>query len=66
MGRKHCGKRRNCSLQANLLFPTVFSKGFIMSMSAICNSGRSMVKVTWAQQDVLGQRSRVEILFILT
>ena len=27
MGRKHCGKRRNCSLQAISAFPTVFSKG---------------------------------------
>ena len=25
-GRKHCGKRRNCSLQAISPFPTVFSK----------------------------------------
>ena len=27
MGRKHCGKRRNCSLRAISPFPTVFSKG---------------------------------------
>ena len=27
MGRKHCGKTRNCSLRAISLFPTVFSKG---------------------------------------
>ena len=27
MGRKHCGKRRNCSLPAISPFPTVFSKG---------------------------------------
>ena len=26
--RKHCGKRRKCSLPAFSLFPTVFSKGF--------------------------------------
>ena len=26
MGRKHCGKRRNCSLQAISPIPTVFSK----------------------------------------
>ena len=26
MGRKHCGKRRNCSSQAISPFPTVFSK----------------------------------------
>ena len=26
MGRKHCGKRRNCSLRAVSPFPTVFSK----------------------------------------
>ena len=28
MGRKHCGKRRNCSLRAISSFPTVFSKDF--------------------------------------
>ena len=27
-GRKHCGKRRNCSLRAIAPFPTVFSKDF--------------------------------------
>ena len=27
MGRKHCGKRRNCSLRAISPFPTAFSKG---------------------------------------
>ena len=27
MGRKHCGKRRNCSLRAISPFPTVFSIG---------------------------------------
>ena len=27
MGRKHCGKRRNCSLRAISPFPIVFSKG---------------------------------------
>ena len=27
MGRKHCGKRRNCSLRAISPIPTVFSKG---------------------------------------
>ena len=26
MGRKHCGKRRNCSVKAISPFPTVFSK----------------------------------------
>ena len=26
-GKKHCGKRRNCSLGAISPFPTVFSKG---------------------------------------
>ena len=28
MGRKHCGKRRNCSLRAISPFPAVFSKDF--------------------------------------
>ena len=26
MSRKHCGKRRNCSLRAISSFPTIFSK----------------------------------------
>ena len=30
MGRKYCGTRRNCSLQAISPFPTVFSKGLIV------------------------------------
>ena len=29
IGRKHCGKRRNCSLRAISPFPTVFSKGLL-------------------------------------
>ena len=29
MGRKHCGKRRNCSLRAISPFPTAFSKGLL-------------------------------------
>ena len=29
-GWKHCGKRRNGSLQAISLFPTVFSKDFVL------------------------------------
>ena len=28
MGRKQCGKRRNCLLRAIPVFPTVFSKDF--------------------------------------
>ena len=28
MGRKTCGKRRNCSLRAISAFPTVFSRDF--------------------------------------
>ena len=29
-GRKHCGKRRNCSLRAISPFPTVFFKGLVL------------------------------------
>ena len=29
-GRKHCGKRRNCSLRSMSPFPTVFSKGLFL------------------------------------
>ena len=32
-GRKHCGKRRNCSSRAISAFPTVFSKGFFLGAS---------------------------------
>ena len=32
-GRKHCGKRRNCSFWAISPFPTVFSKGFLPGAS---------------------------------
>ena len=32
-GRKHCGKRRNCSLRAISPFPTVFSKGLFSRAS---------------------------------
>ena len=28
LSRKHCGKRRNCSLRAISSFPTMFSKAF--------------------------------------
>ena len=28
LSRKHCGKRRNCSLRAISSFPTTFSKAF--------------------------------------
>ena len=31
MGRKHCGKRRNCSLRAIFPFPTVFSKDILQT-----------------------------------
>ena len=33
MGRKHCGKRRNCSLRAISSFPTIFSKGLFPGAS---------------------------------
>ena len=37
--RKHCGKRRNCSLQQFLLFPQCFQKG--------CFSGVSKGVIVW-------------------
>ena len=39
MGRKHCEKRRNCSLRAISPFPTVFSKG--------CFPGASKGVIVW-------------------
>ena len=29
LSRKHCGKKRNCSLRAISPFPTMFSKAFL-------------------------------------
>ena len=42
MGRKHCGKRRNCSLRAISPFPTVFSKGLFprgRQKASLCGNG---------------------------
>ena len=45
MGRKHCGKRRNCSLRAISPFSTVFSKVFKRLVSqgrqkgSLCGNG---------------------------
>ena len=36
--RKHCGKRRNCSLRAISPFPTVFSKGLFPRDVKGCHS----------------------------
>ena len=36
-GRKHCGKRRNCSLRAISPFPIVFSKGLFPSGVKRCH-----------------------------
>ena len=39
-GRKHCGKRRNCSLQAISPFPTVFSQGH--QKVSLCGNGLTL------------------------
>ena len=41
MGRKHCGKRRNCLLREISPFPTVFSKGLFPRAQklSLCGSG---------------------------
>ena len=39
MGRKHCGKRRNCSLRQFLLFPQCFQKA--------CFPGASKGVIVW-------------------
>ena len=36
-GRKHCGKRGNCSLRAISTFPTVFSKGLFPRGAKMCH-----------------------------
>ena len=41
-GRKHCGKRRNCSLRAISPFPTVFSKRLVSKRRqkvSLCGNG---------------------------
>ena len=41
-GRKHCGKRRNCSLRAISPFPAVFSKGLFprgCQKVSLCGNG---------------------------
>ena len=42
MGRKHCGKRRNCSLRAIPSFPIVFLKGLVShrrQKASLCGNG---------------------------
>ena len=41
MGRKHCGKRRNCPLRAFLLFPHCFQKACFLGrqMVSVCGNG---------------------------
>ena len=41
-GRKHCEKRRNCSLRAISSFPTVFSKGFFPRGVKRCYCGNGL------------------------
>ena len=46
MGRKHCGKRRNCSLRAISPFPTVFFKRLVSKGRqnvSLCENGLSFL-----------------------
>ena len=45
-GRKHCGKRRNCSSRAISPFPTVFSKGLLQKVS-LCGNGLTARVISW-------------------
>ena len=48
MGRKHCGKRRNCSLGAIYPFPTVFSKDLYCSVfKRLVSKGASKGVIVW-------------------
>ena len=49
MGRNRCGKRRNCSLRAISLFPTVFSKGLFPRGIRFTDSS-SCIYLTQVQQ----------------
>ena len=49
-GRKHSGKRRNCSLRAISPFPTVFSKDFNsrhVKIRARLGKGYNRIKTTY-------------------
>ena len=47
MGRKHCGKRRNCSLRAISPFPTKFSKGLFPRGVKRCHCvGRGLLRAS--------------------
>ena len=46
-GRKHCGKRRNCSLRAISPFPTVFSKRLVSQgrqKMSLCGNGLNTIQ----------------------
>ena len=69
MGRKHCGKRRNCSSRAISPFPTVFSKGFycrhVKRIKRKLNASAKRVDTdqpTWSAQADL---NRYSLLFFL-
>ena len=54
MGRKHCGKRRNCSLRAISSFPTVFSKDFFcrrVKTRACLGKGEDFFKLKAVEDD---------------
>ena len=67
MGRKHSGKRRNCSLQAISPYPTVFSKGLFPRGVKRCHcsglilddnlkfdeNGRKFSKRLWEKEKLL-------------
>ena len=56
-GRKHCGKRRNCSLRAISPFPTVFSKA--------CFPGASKGVIVWEWVKPLRHNKTFRPVYIL-
>ena len=62
-GRKHCGKRRNCSLQAISPFSTVFSKRLVLQ--TLENQGLERVKATLNYYVSFGTVARAPIKVFL-
>ena len=71
MGRKHCGKRRNCSLRPISPFPTVFSKDLywkhVKSRACLGKGYKKSVVLLYAYTQMIGNASCVkEVIITIT
>ena len=56
MGRKHCGKKRNCLLQAISPFPTVFSKDlYSKQVTNLGLFGKELNVTKYKVQNIIGK-----------